>query len=61
MLAGLSERRRELATLAAIGADPAQLGAVVAGETSVVGLAGVAAGIVTGGIVVADLVAAQRC
>lgn len=51
LLAGLSERRRELATLAAIGAEPAQLGAVVAGETSVIGLAGVAAGIVTGGLV----------
>lgn len=51
LLAGLSERRRELATLAAIGAEPAQLGAVVAGETSVVGLAGMVAGIVTGGLV----------
>ena len=51
LLAGLSERRRELATLAAIGAEPAQLGAAVAGETSVVGLAGVVAGIVTGGLV----------
>lgn len=51
LLAGLSERRRELATLAAIGAEPAQLGAVVAGETSVVGLAGLVAGIVIGGLV----------
>lgn len=51
LLAGLSERRRELATLAAIGAEPGQLGAAVAGETSVVGVAGMIAGIVTGGLV----------
>ncbi|MEA2577137.1 MAG: putative transport system permease protein [Chloroflexota bacterium] len=51
LLAGLSERKRELATLAAIGADPAQLGALVAAETTVVGTAGTAAGILTGGLV----------
>jgi putative ABC transport system permease protein len=57
LLAGLSERKRELATLAAIGADPAQLGAIVASETTVVGLAGVAAGIVTGALVGVTLLA----
>jgi putative ABC transport system permease protein len=57
LLAGLSERRRELATLAAIGAEPAQLGALVAGETSVVGVAGVAAGIGIGGLVGVTLLA----
>jgi putative ABC transport system permease protein len=57
LLAGLSERKRELATLAAIGAEPAQLRAVVAGETTVVGVAGVAAGLVTGGLVGVALLA----
>jgi putative ABC transport system permease protein len=57
LLAGLSERKRELATLAAIGAEPAQLRAVVAGETTVIGVAGVAAGIVTGGLVGVTLLA----
>jgi len=57
LLAGLSERKRELATLSAIGAEPSQLRAVVAGETSVVGVAGVAAGVVTGGLVGLTLLA----
>jgi putative ABC transport system permease protein len=57
LLAGLSERKRELATLAAIGAEPAQLRAVVAGETTVVGVAGVVAGIATGGLVGVTLLA----
>jgi putative ABC transport system permease protein len=57
LLAGLSERKRELATLSAIGAEPSQLRAVVAGETTVVGVAGVAAGIVTGGLVGMTLLA----
>jgi putative ABC transport system permease protein len=57
LLAGLSERKRELATLAAIGAEPAQLGAVVAGETTVVGVAGVLAGIGIGGLVGVTLLA----
>ena len=57
LLAGLSERKRELATLAAIGAEPAQLRAVVAGETTVVGVAGVVAGLVTGGLVGVTLLA----
>lgn len=48
LLAGLSERRREFATLAAIGAEPRQLSGIVAGETSVIGMAGVIAGVVTG-------------
>lgn len=51
LLAGLSERRRELATLAAIGAEPRHLAAIVAGETTVIGVAGVAAGLITGGLV----------
>jgi putative ABC transport system permease protein len=51
LLAGLSERRRELATLSALGADPTQLGALVAGETGMVGVTGILAGIVTGALV----------
>lgn len=57
LLAGLSERRRELATLAAIGAEPAHLRAAVAGETAIVGLAGVASGLITGGLVGVTLLA----
>ncbi len=55
LLAGLGERTRELATLAAIGADPAQLRAVVAGETTVIGIAGAVAGLMTGGLVAVAL------
>lgn len=55
LLAGLGERRRELATLAAIGAEPAQLRAVVAGETTVIGIAGAVAGLLTGGLVAVTL------
>lgn len=51
LLAGLSERRRELATLAAIGAEPRQLAGIVAGETAIIGIAGLVAGLVTGGLV----------
>jgi putative ABC transport system permease protein len=57
LLAALSERKRELATLAAIGAEPSQLRAIVAGETFVVGVAGVVAGVVTGGLVGVTLLA----
>ncbi len=57
LLAGLAERSRELATLAAIGADPAQLRSVVAGETTVIGIAGAVAGLVTGGLVAVTLLA----
>lgn len=57
LLAGLSERRRELATLSAIGAEPAHLRAAVAGETSIVGLVGVASGLITGGLVGLTLLA----
>jgi putative ABC transport system permease protein len=51
LLAGLSERRRELATLAAVGAEPAQLRAALSGETIVVGVAGLAAGVLMGSLV----------
>lgn len=51
LLAGLSERRRELATLLAIGAEPGHLGAIVAAETATVGAAGLATGVLTGGLV----------
>jgi putative ABC transport system permease protein len=51
LLAGLAERRRELATLVAIGAEPAQIRASVTGETVVVGLAGILSGLVTGGLI----------
>lgn len=57
LLAGLAERRRELASLAAIGADPGHLRAAVAGETLVVGLTGVVSGLVTGGLVGVTLLA----
>jgi putative ABC transport system permease protein len=51
LLAGLSERRRELATLAAVGAEPAQMRASLAGETIVIGVAGLAAGLLMGAFV----------
>lgn len=57
LLAGLSERRRELATLMAIGAEPAHVRAAVAGEASIVGLAGVGSGLITGGLVGITLLA----
>lgn len=49
LLAGLSERRRELATLRAIGASPQHMRAAVAAEATVVGLAGAIIGFLTGG------------
>jgi putative ABC transport system permease protein len=57
LLAGLSDRRREFATLEAIGAEPHQLRATIAGEVAVVGVAGAVAGIVTGGLVAITLLA----
>lgn len=57
LLAGLAERRRELATLAAIGAEPAQLRAAVAAEALVIGVAGIASGLLTGGLVALTLLA----
>jgi putative ABC transport system permease protein len=51
VLAGLSERRRELATLVAIGAEPGQMRALLAGELLVVGLAGAGTGLLIGGLV----------
>jgi putative ABC transport system permease protein len=51
LLAGLAERRRELATLIAIGAEPAQVRASMIGETLFIGAAGVFTGLVTGALV----------
>jgi putative ABC transport system permease protein len=51
LLAELAERRRELATLIAIGAEPGQVRASVMGETAVIGVAGIISGLLTGSIV----------
>ncbi|HEY3336314.1 MAG TPA: ABC transporter permease [Candidatus Limnocylindrales bacterium] len=51
LLAGLSERRRELATLIAIGAEPRQVRSSMVGEALFVGVAGLAAGLLAGGLV----------
>ncbi len=51
LLAGLAERRRELATLVAIGAEPRQVRASMAGEALFVGVAGLATGLLTGALV----------
>jgi putative ABC transport system permease protein len=51
LLAGLAERRRELATLIAIGAEPRQVRASMIGETLFIGVAGIATGLLTGGLV----------
>jgi putative ABC transport system permease protein len=48
LLAGLAERRREFATLVAIGAEPRQIRASMVGEALFVGVAGIGAGLVTG-------------
>ena len=48
LLAGLAERRRELATLIAVGAEPRQVRSSILGETLVVGIAGIAAGLLSG-------------
>ena len=51
LLAGLAERRREFATLVAIGAEPGQVRASMIGETLFVGVAGIATGLLTGTVV----------
>ena len=51
LLAGLAERHRELATLVAIGAEPGQVRASIFGETLFIGVAGIATGLLTGGLV----------
>lgn len=51
LLAGLAARRRELATLEAIGAEPGQLRAAITGEAGVVGAIGMLAGLATGALV----------
>ena len=51
LLAGLAERRRELATIEAIGAEPRQLRALVVGEATVIGLSGLLIGVLSGGVV----------
>ena len=51
LLAGLAERRRELATLIAIGAEPWQVRSSMIGEALFVGTAGIATGLLTGGLV----------
>jgi putative ABC transport system permease protein len=55
LLAGLAERRRELATLTAIGAEPGQLRTALAGEALVVAGAGLTAGLIAGAVVGAAL------
>ncbi len=51
LLAGLAERRRELATLVAVGGEPGQLRASLVGETLIVGVSGLAIGLLTGALV----------
>ena len=51
LLAGLAERRRELATLIAIGAEPRQVRSSIAGEALFVGVAGIVTGLLTGALV----------
>jgi putative ABC transport system permease protein len=51
LLAGLAERRREFATLVAIGAEPRQVRASMLGETLFIGIAGIATGLLTGTLV----------
>ena len=51
LLAGLADRKVELATLAAIGAEPGQLRALLVGETLVVAAAGLVSGLLTGALV----------
>ncbi|MBA3687885.1 MAG: ABC transporter permease [Chloroflexi bacterium] len=51
LLAGLAERRRELATLIAIGAEPGQVRASMIGEAFFIGAAGIVTGLLTGGLV----------
>ena len=51
LLAGIAERRREFATLIAIGAEPRQVRSSMVGEALFIGVAGVAAGLLAGGLV----------
>jgi putative ABC transport system permease protein len=51
LLAGLAERRRELATLVAIGAEPNQIRASMVGEALFIGVAGLTTGLLTGSVV----------
>ena len=51
LLAGLAERRREFATLIAIGAEPRQVRASMVGEALFIGAAGVSQGLIAGGLV----------
>jgi putative ABC transport system permease protein len=51
LLAEMSIRRRELATIEAIGGEPRQLQAAVAGEVLVMGIAGVIGGLIVGGLI----------
>ncbi|MEP7360540.1 MAG: ABC transporter permease [Chloroflexota bacterium] len=50
LLAELSARRRELATMEAIGAQPAQVRNAIAGEVAVMGVTGVLIGLIVGGL-----------
>ncbi len=51
LLAGLTERRRELATLVAIGAEPKQVRVSMLGESLFVGVAGIVTGLLIGSLV----------
>jgi putative ABC transport system permease protein len=55
LLAELATRRRELATIEAIGAEPSQLRRAIGGEVFVLGVAGVLVGLVVGAVVGATL------
>ena len=50
LLAEVTERRRELATLEAIGAEPTQLQRALGAETTVIGVIGALTGILVGGL-----------
>jgi putative ABC transport system permease protein len=56
LLAGLAERRREFATLVAVGAESAHVRASVIGETLFVGAAGIVVGVLVGTLIGAVLV-----
>jgi putative ABC transport system permease protein len=51
LLAALGERRRELATLIAIGGEPGQLRSSIIGEALFIAIAGLVGGLVVGGVV----------
>jgi putative ABC transport system permease protein len=57
LLAGLSERRLELATLVAIGAEARQIRATIAAEVAAIGATGLVSGLITGGLVGVALLA----